>query len=128
MCVRVCYVHVHVNVNWILKSSIQHKKDSFHQQTGLKFKDEACDVLRLEHTFVWRWNMDTSESRSEIPGKIWNVVMEKISWTDHARNEEVLHRVNEERNIKHTVQRRKANWIGYILRGNCLLDTLLKER
>ena len=25
--------------------------------------------------------------------------MEKISWTDHVRNKEVLHRVREERNI-----------------------------
>jgi hypothetical protein len=29
--------------------------------------------------------------------------MEKISWTDRERNEEVLHRVKEERNIVHTV-------------------------
>jgi len=29
--------------------------------------------------------------------------MEKISWTDHVRNEEVLHRVKEERNILHTI-------------------------
>jgi hypothetical protein len=27
----------------------------------------------------------------------------------------------EERNILHTVKRRKANWIGHILRRNCLL-------
>jgi hypothetical protein len=39
--------------------------------------------------------------------------MQKISWTDHVRNEEVLHKVKEERNILHTVQQRKANWIGY---------------
>ena len=31
------------------------------------------------------------------------------------KNEEVLHRVKEERNILATIQRRKANWIGYIL-------------
>jgi hypothetical protein len=37
------------------------------------------------------------------------------------RNEEVLHRVKEERNILHTIKRRKANWIGHILRRNCLL-------
>jgi hypothetical protein len=37
--------------------------------------------------------------------------MEKISWTDRVRNEEVLHRVKEERNIVHTIERRKANWI-----------------
>jgi hypothetical protein len=35
--------------------------------------------------------------------------MEKISWTDRVRNEEVLHRVKEERNIVHTIKRRKAN-------------------
>jgi hypothetical protein len=38
--------------------------------------------------------------------------MEKISWTDRVRNEEVLHRVKEERNIVHTIKRRKANWNG----------------
>jgi hypothetical protein len=37
------------------------------------------------------------------------------------RNEEVLHRVKEERNIVHTIKRRKANWIGHILRRNCLV-------
>jgi hypothetical protein len=37
------------------------------------------------------------------------------------RNEEVLHRVKEERNILHTIQRRKANWIGHSLRRNYLL-------
>jgi len=33
--------------------------------------------------------------------------MEKISWTDHVRNEEVLHGVKEERNIIETVKGRK---------------------
>jgi hypothetical protein len=46
--------------------------------------------------------------------------MEKIRWTDRVRNEKVLHRVKEERNIVHTIKRRKANWIGHILRRNCL--------
>jgi hypothetical protein len=34
--------------------------------------------------------------------------MEKISWTDNVRNEEVLHRVKEERYIQHTVRRRRG--------------------
>ena len=54
--------------------------------------------------------------------------MEKISWTDHVRNEEVLLRVNEQRNILHKIRKRKANWIGHILRRNCLLNKLSKER
>jgi hypothetical protein len=47
--------------------------------------------------------------------------MEKISWTDHVRNEEVLFRVKEQRNILHEIRKRKANLIGHILRRNCLL-------
>jgi hypothetical protein len=41
-------------------------------------------------------------------------------------NEEVLHRVKEERNIVHTIKRRKANWIGHILRRNCLLKLVIE--
>jgi hypothetical protein len=47
--------------------------------------------------------------------------MEKISWTDRVRNEEVLLRVKEERNVLRTVKRRKDNWIGHILCTNSLL-------
>jgi hypothetical protein len=45
----------------------------------------------------------------------------EIGWTDRVKNEEVLHRVKEERNILHTINRRKANWIGHILRRICVL-------
>jgi len=41
--------------------------------------------------------------------------MEKISWTDRVNSEEVLERFKEERNILHTMKRRKAHWIGHIL-------------
>jgi hypothetical protein len=54
--------------------------------------------------------------------------MEKLSWTDRVRNEEVLHRVKEERNIVHTVKKRKANWIGHILRRNCLLKHVIEGK
>jgi hypothetical protein len=47
---------------------------------------------------------------------------EKISWMNCVNNEAVLHRVKEERNILHTIRRRKANWIGHLLRRNCLLS------
>jgi hypothetical protein len=54
--------------------------------------------------------------------------MEKISWTDRVKNEEVLHRVKEERNIVHTIKRRKANWIVHILRRNCLLKHVIEGK
>jgi hypothetical protein len=50
--------------------------------------------------------------------------MEKISWTDRVRNEEVLHRVKVERNLVYTIKRRKNNLIGNILRRNCLLKRI----
>jgi hypothetical protein len=52
--------------------------------------------------------------------------MEKISWTDHVRNEEVLLRVSEQRNILHEIRKQKANWIGHILRRNCLLKEVIE--
>ena len=38
------------------------------------------------------------------------------------RNEEVLLRVKEQRNIQHEISKRKANCFGHILRRNCLLQ------
>jgi hypothetical protein len=52
----------------------------------------------------------------------------KISQTDRVRNAEVFRRVKEERNILHAVKRRKANWIGHILRRNCLLKPVIEGR
>jgi hypothetical protein len=44
------------------------------------------------------------------------------------RNEKVLHRVKEDRNIIHAIKRRKANWIGLILRRNCLLKHVIEGK
>jgi hypothetical protein len=65
----------------------------------------AVDQKHLESFEMWCWRR-----------------MEKISWTDHVRNEKVFLRVKEQRNILHEIRKRKANWIGYILRRNCLLQ------
>jgi hypothetical protein len=52
----------------------------------------------------------------------------KISWTDHVRNEQVLLRVKEQRNILHEISKRKANWIGHILSRNCLLQQVTEGK
>ena len=66
---------------------------------------------RLESFEMWCWRR-----------------MEKISWTDHVRNEEVLLRVSEQRNILHEIRKRKANWIGHILHRNCLLKQVIEGK
>jgi hypothetical protein len=65
----------------------------------------AVDQKHLESFEMWCWRR-----------------MEKISWTDHVRNEELLLRVKEQRSILHEIRKRKANWIGHILSRNCLLQ------
>jgi hypothetical protein len=40
----------------------------------------------------------------------------------------VLLRVNEQRNILHEIRKRKSNWIGHILRRNCLLKQVIEEK
>ena len=46
----------------------------------------------------------------------------------HVRNEEVLLIVNEQSNILHEIRKRKANWIGHILRRNCLLKEVIEGK
>jgi hypothetical protein len=43
---------------------------------------------------------------------------EKISWTVCV----------EERNVLHTIQQRKANWIGHMLRRNCILKHVIEGK
>ena len=54
--------------------------------------------------------------------------MEKVSSTDHVRNEEALLRVKEQRSILHEIRKRKANWIGHILRRNCLRQRVIEGK
>ena len=70
----------------------------------------AVDQKYLESFEMWCWRR-----------------VEKISWTDHVRNE-VLIRVKEQRNILHEIRKRKANWIGHILHRNCLLQRVIEGK
>jgi hypothetical protein len=54
--------------------------------------------------------------------------MERISWTDHVRNEEVLLRVKEQINTLHEIRKRKENWIGHILLRKCLLQRVIERK
>jgi hypothetical protein len=72
--------------------------------------DRLKQEIHLESFEMWCWRRT-----------------EKISWTDHVRNE-VLLRVKEQRNILHEICKRKANWIGYILRRNCLLQRVIEGK
>ena len=54
--------------------------------------------------------------------------MEKISWIDPVRKEEVLQRVTEHRIILHTVIRGESEWTCSILRRNCPLKHVIEGK
>ena len=54
--------------------------------------------------------------------------MEKIRWQDKISNNELLAIVDESRCLIKTIDERKKNWIGHVLRGDGLLRDVLKGR
>ena len=75
------------------------------------------------------WTLRATDQKCLVCFEMWCWRrMEKISWTDHVSNEEVLLRVNEQRNILHEIRKRKVNWIGHILRRNCLLQQIIEGK
>jgi hypothetical protein len=84
--------------------------------------EHSCMVLKTE-------TLGKVDHKDPVSFGMWCCRrMEKISWTERVRNVEVLHRVKEERNILHTLQIRKANWIGHILRRNCFLKHVIEGK
>jgi hypothetical protein len=72
---------------------------------------QVVDQKHLEGFKIWCWKR-----------------MEKISWTDYVKNEEVVVRVKEQRNILHEISKREAKWIGQILCRNCLLKRVIEGK
>jgi len=54
--------------------------------------------------------------------------MEKISWTDRVRNEEVLHGVKEKKNFIQTIKERRLTGLVTSCVGTAFCNTLLKGR
>jgi len=78
---------------------------------SIKFDNLSVGQKYLESLEMWCWRM-----------------MEKIGWTGHVRNEEVLHRVKEESNAVRGIRRRKANWIIHNMRSKCLPKRVIKGK
>jgi hypothetical protein len=74
---------------------------------------------------VETWTLRKLDQKYLESFEMWCWRRMEISWADRVYNEAVLHRVKEERNFLHTIRRRKANWIGHILRRNCLLSDII---
>ena len=120
-----------------IKSRIAMAKAAFSKKNLFTSKLDLNLRKRLVRCYVWSialygaetWTLRKTDQKQLESLEMWCWRrMEKISWTDHVRNEEVLFRVNEERNILYETIKRKANWIGHILSRNCLLKQVIEGK
>jgi len=114
----------------MVKAAFNKKKNLFTSKLDLNLRK------RLVRCYVWSialcgaeaWTLRATDQKHLASFEMWCWRRMEISWTDRVRNEEVLLRINEQRNILLEIIKRKANWIGHILRRNWLLNKLLKEK
>jgi len=113
------------------KAAISKKKTLFTSKLDLNLRKKLikCYIWSMALYGAETWTLRTADQKYLQSFEMWCWRrMEKISWTDHVRNEEVLLRVNEQRNILHETRKRKANWIGHILHRNCLLKQVIEGK
>ena len=96
---------------------------------NLKKKFVKCFVWSVALYGAETWTLRKKERNYLEAFEMWCWRrIEKIKWTDRVTNEDVLRRVGEERIIIKTILQRKANWIGHILRRDCLLHDVIEGK
>ena len=121
-----------------IKSRIALAKAAFIKKRGLFTSTLDVELrTKLVKCYIWSialYSAETSKLRAVDQKHLESFEMwywrriEKITWTDHVRYEEVLLRVKVQRNILQEISNRKANWIGHILRRNCLLERVIEGK
>jgi len=113
------------------KAAFNKKRALFTSMSGLKLRKKLVKFyirsIALYGAETWTLRAVDQKHLESFEMWCWRRI-EKISWTDHVRNEEVLLRVKEQRNILREISKRKANWIGHILCRNCLLQRVIEGK
>jgi hypothetical protein len=109
---------------------IKKKRALFTSTLDLELRKKLvkCYICSIALYGAETWTLRAVDQKHLECFEMWSWRMEKISWTDHVRNEDVLLIVKEQRNILHQIRKRKANWIGHILRRNCLLQRVTEGK
>ena len=112
------------------KAAFNNKKNIFTSKLDLNLRKKLvkCYVWSMVLYSAETWTLQATDQKRLESFEMWCWRrMEKFTWTDHVRNNEVLIRVNEQRNILQ-IRKRKANWIGHTLRRNCLLQQVIERK
>ena len=100
-----------------IKSRIAMENAAFNKKKKNHFTSKLDLNLRkkLVKCYVWSmalygaetWTLRATDQKRQESFEMWCWRrLEKIGWTDHVRNEEVLLTVNEQRNILHEIRKR----------------------
>jgi hypothetical protein len=115
----------------VAKTAFNKKRILFTNKLDLNLRK------KLEKCYIWStalygaetWTLWKVDQKYLEIFEMWSWRrMERISWTYRVGSEEVLHRDKEERSILHKMKGRKDNWIGHILRRNCLLKHVIEGK
>ena len=113
------------------KAAFNKKRDLFTCTLDFEWRKKLvkCYIWSIALYDAERWTLRAVDQKNLKSFQMWYWRrMEKITWNDHVRNEEVLLTVKERRNILHEISKRKANWIGHILRRKCLLQRVIEGK
>ena len=83
------------------------KKILFNSKLGLELRDKPvkCYIWSTALYGAESWTLSKVDQKYQKSFEMWCWKrMEKISWTDRVKNEEVLHRVKQERNVPCTIK------------------------
>ena len=101
-----------IKVQISIKAAFNKKRALFTSTLDLELRKKLvkCYIWRIALYGAETWTLRSMDQKHLESFEMWCWRrMERISWTDHVRNEEVLLRVKEQRNILHEIRKRKAN-------------------
>src|SRR6218665_1564 len=111
------------------KRSILKEERTFERKSKQNIEDTDDKDTDMECGAVWRRNMKKEDIKRLEALEMWTWRrMEKVSWTEHKTNEEILKTIGEERSLIRTIKSRQKKWIGHTLRGESLLKTVIEGK
>ena len=122
---------IYSGLNLIVCPTFNKKRALFTCTLDLELRKKLvkCYIWSIALYGAETWKLRAVEQKHLESFEMWCCRRkEEISWTDHVRNEEVLLRVKEQRNILHEISKRKANWIGHILLRSWLLQRVIEGK
>lgn len=136
-----CIINAKLDTETEIKARIEQARGNFIRMRNI-LCDQHLDLelrCRLSKCYVWStlmygaetWTLKVSSMNRLEAFEMWTYRrILKIPYTAHITNEEVLRRVNKERDLLHTVKCKKTSYLGHILRNDkyYILQLIIKGK